>query len=55
MSNAQTQTHNPNQANNQKQWASKLFKSLDMTGIPGYPRKCPLGMKNGCLSSLVMM
>jgi hypothetical protein len=41
MSNAQTQTQNQNQTNNQKQWASKLFKPLDMTGIPGYPRQMP--------------
>jgi hypothetical protein len=41
MSNAQTQTVNPNQANNQKQWSSKLFKPLDMTNIPGYPRQMP--------------
>jgi len=41
MSNAQTQTHNPNQVNNQKKWSSKLFKSLDMTKIPRYPHKMP--------------
>jgi hypothetical protein len=41
MFNAQTQTLNPNQANNQKQWSSKLFKLLDMTNIPGYPRQMP--------------
>jgi hypothetical protein len=41
MSNAGTQTVNPNQGNNQKQWSSKLFKPLDMTNIPGYPRKMP--------------
>jgi hypothetical protein len=41
MSNAQTQTLNPNQANNQKQWSSKLFKPLDMKNIPGYPRQMP--------------
>jgi hypothetical protein len=41
MSSAGTQTINPNLANNQKQWSSKLFKLLDMTGIPGYPRKIP--------------
>jgi hypothetical protein len=41
ISNAHTQIVNPDQANNQKQWSSKLFKSLDMTNIPGYPRKMP--------------
>ena len=41
MSNAGTQTVNPKQANNQKQWSSKLFKPLDMKYIPGYPRQMP--------------
>jgi hypothetical protein len=41
MSSVGTQTVSPNQANNQKQWSSKLFKPLDMTSIPGYPRKIP--------------
>jgi hypothetical protein len=55
MSNAQNETKNQSQDNKQKKWVSKLFNPLDMTGIPGYPRKIPLGMKNGCLNSLVMM
>ena len=41
MSNTQSRTLNPNQANNQKQWSSKLLKPLDMTNIPRYPRKMP--------------
>jgi hypothetical protein len=41
MSSVGTQTINPNQENNQNQWSSKLFKLLDMMGIPGYPRKMP--------------
>jgi hypothetical protein len=36
-----TQTNNPNQVNNQRQWSSNLFKPLDMTAIPGYPRQIP--------------
>jgi hypothetical protein len=41
MSSTGTQTVIPNQANNQIQWSSKLFKPLDMTTIPGYPRQMP--------------
>jgi len=41
VSNTQTQNLNPNQANNKKQWPSKLFKPLDMKNIPGYPRQMP--------------
>jgi len=41
MSNAQTQTQNQNPSNNQKQWVYKLFKSLNMTSILGYPWKMP--------------
>jgi hypothetical protein len=29
------------QANNQRQWSSSLFKPLDMSAIPGYPRQMP--------------
>jgi hypothetical protein len=36
-----TQTIIPNQANNQREWSYKIFKPLDMTTIPGYPRKMP--------------
>jgi hypothetical protein len=55
MFNAQTHTLNPNQDNKQKQWSSKLFKTLDMTNTQGYPWQMPLGMRSGCLSSLAMM
>jgi hypothetical protein len=41
MSSTGTQTNNPNQANNQRQWSSNLFKPLDMTAIPGHPRQMP--------------
>jgi hypothetical protein len=41
MSNTQTRTLNPNQANNQKQWSSKIFKPLDMKNIPGYEKWLP--------------
>jgi hypothetical protein len=41
MSSSGTQTSNPNQANNQRQWSSSLFKPLDMSAIPGYPRQMP--------------
>jgi hypothetical protein len=41
MSSMGTQTIIPNQANNQIQWSSNIFKPLDMTVIPGYPRKIP--------------
>jgi hypothetical protein len=39
MSTSQTSTTNP--VNNQRQWSSTLFKPLDMSAIPGYPRKMP--------------
>jgi hypothetical protein len=39
MSTSQTGTTNP--MNNQRQWSSTLFKSLDMSAIPGYPRQMP--------------
>jgi hypothetical protein len=42
MSSVGIHTVDPNQSNNQKQWSSKLFKLLDMTSIPGYPRQMPL-------------
>jgi hypothetical protein len=45
MSTSQTGTTNPinnqNPANNQRQWSSNLFKPLDMSAIPGYPRQMP--------------
>ena len=41
MSSTGTQSVNPNQANDQRQWSSKIFKPLDMTAITGYPRKMP--------------
>jgi hypothetical protein len=41
MSSTGTQTNNPNQANNHRQWSSNLFKPLDMTAIPGYHRQMP--------------
>jgi hypothetical protein len=41
MSSTGTQTVIPNQANNQIQWSSNIFKPLDMTVILGYPRKMP--------------
>jgi hypothetical protein len=39
MSSSQTTTTNP--ANNQRQWSSTLFRPLDMSAIPGYPRQMP--------------
>jgi hypothetical protein len=39
MSTSQTSTTNP--VNNQRQWSSTLFKPLDMSAIPGYPRQMP--------------
>jgi hypothetical protein len=39
MSTSQTGTTNP--VNNQRQWSSNLFKPLDMSAIPGYPRQMP--------------
>jgi hypothetical protein len=39
MSSSQTATTNP--TNNQRQWSSTLFKPLDMSAIPGYPRQMP--------------
>jgi hypothetical protein len=39
MSTSQTGTTNP--VNNQRQWSSTLFKPLDMSAIPGYPRQMP--------------
>jgi hypothetical protein len=36
-----TQAVIPNQENNQIKWSSKIFKLLNMTAIPGYPRKMP--------------
>jgi hypothetical protein len=39
MSTSQTGTTNP--VNNQRQWSSTLFKPLDMSPIPGYPRQMP--------------
>jgi hypothetical protein len=41
MSSTGTQTSVPAQANNQRQWSSSLFKPVDMTTIPDYPRKVP--------------
>jgi hypothetical protein len=32
---------NPNPGVSQRQWPSNLFKPLDMTAIPGYPRQMP--------------
>jgi hypothetical protein len=37
MSSSQTGTINP--PVNQRQWSSNLFRPLDMTAIPGYPRQ----------------
>ena len=31
--------NNPNPGVSQRQWSSNLFKPLDMTAIPGYPRQ----------------
>jgi hypothetical protein len=39
MSTSQIGTTNP--VNNQRQWSSTLFKPLDMSSIPGYPRQMP--------------
>jgi hypothetical protein len=39
MSSSQTATMNP--TNNQRQRSSTLFKPLDMSAIPGYPRQMP--------------
>ena len=39
MSTSQTGTTNP--VNNQRQWSPTLFKPLDMSAIPGYPRQMP--------------
>lgn len=39
MSTSQTGTTNP--VNNQRQWSSTLFRLLDMSSIPGYPRQMP--------------
>jgi hypothetical protein len=39
MSTSQTGTTNP--VNNQRQWSSTLFRPLDMSAIPGYPRQMP--------------
>ena len=39
MSTSQTGTTNP--VNNQRQWSSTLFRLLDMSAIPGYPRLMP--------------
>jgi hypothetical protein len=39
MSSSQTNATNP--ANNQRQWSSTLFRPLDMSAIPGYPRQMP--------------
>jgi hypothetical protein len=39
MSTSQTGTINP--VNNQRQWSSTMFKPLDMSAIPGYPRQMP--------------
>jgi hypothetical protein len=41
MSSSTTQTNTTNPPNNQRQWSSTLFKPLDMSAIPGYPRKMP--------------
>jgi hypothetical protein len=41
MSSTRNHTVNPNLANIHKQWSSNIFKPLDMTCIPGYPRKMP--------------
>jgi hypothetical protein len=41
MSSTRNQTVIPNQANNQRQWSSNLFKLLDMIAILGYPRQMP--------------
>jgi hypothetical protein len=41
MSSTTTQTNAPNPGNNQRQWSSTLFKPLDMSAIPGYPRQMP--------------
>jgi hypothetical protein len=39
MSTSHMATTNP--TNNQRQWSSTLFRSLDMSAIPGYPRQMP--------------
>jgi hypothetical protein len=39
MSTSQAGTTNP--VNNQRQWSSTLFKPLDMSSIPCYPRQMP--------------
>jgi hypothetical protein len=36
-----SQTGTTNIVNNQRQWSSTLFKPLDMSAIPGYPRQMP--------------
>jgi hypothetical protein len=36
-----SQTGTTNLVNNQRQWSSTLFKPLDMSAIPGYPRQMP--------------
>jgi hypothetical protein len=36
-----SQTGTTNLVNNQRQWSSTLFKPLDMSSIPGYPRQMP--------------
>jgi hypothetical protein len=41
MSSTATQTNALNLGNNQRQWSSTLFKPLDMSAIPGYPRQMP--------------
>jgi hypothetical protein len=46
MSSIGTHIVNSNQDNNQKQWSSKLSKSLEMTVIPGYPRQKPPKYEN---------
>jgi hypothetical protein len=39
MSSSQTDTMNP--TINQRKWSSNLFRPLDMSVIPGYPRQMP--------------
>jgi hypothetical protein len=41
MSSSATQTNATNLGNNQRQWSSSLFKPLDMSAIPSYPRQIP--------------
>jgi hypothetical protein len=41
MSNAQTHTLNPNQANNQSNGHPTFLNQLDVTNILGYPRQIP--------------